>query len=160
MQVANDGNGRDTDASDPGDWITSAENASGYFQGCGTSNSSWHGTHVSGTIGAVANNNLGVVGISQWVQIQPLRVLGKCGGYTSDIADAIRWSAGLSVSGVPTNTTPDRVVNISLGGSGALRLDDAERDQRRRGRGHPRRRRRGEQQRATRRASRPRTAPT
>ena len=63
--VANDGGGRDTDASDPGDWITSSENASGYFKGCGTSNSSWHGTHVSGTIGAVANNDLGVVGISR-----------------------------------------------------------------------------------------------
>ena len=55
-----------------------------------------------------------------WVsKIQPLRVLGKCGGYTSDIADAIRWAAGLPVSGVPANPTPDRVVNISLGGSGA-----------------------------------------
>jgi len=118
-QIANDGDGRDSDAADPGDFITSAENASGYFQGCGASNSSWHGTHVSGTIGAISNNGLGVVGISQWVQIQPLRVLGKCGGYTSDIADAIRWAAGLSVSGVPTNSTPDRVVNLSLGGSGS-----------------------------------------
>jgi len=117
--VANDGGGRDTDASDPGDWITTSESRNGYFAGCTAGNSSWHGTHVSGTIGAVSNNGLGVVGISQWVQIQPLRVLGKCGGYTSDIADAIRWSAGLTVSGVPTNTTPDRVVNISLGGSGA-----------------------------------------
>ena len=58
-------------------------------------------------------------GSASGLQIQPLRVLGKCGGYTTDIADAIRWGAGLSVSGVPTNTTPDRVVNISLGGSGA-----------------------------------------
>jgi serine protease len=116
--VANDGNGRDSDASDPGDWITSAENASGYFAGCGVSNSSWHGTHVSGTIGAVSNNALGVAGINWVSKIQPLRVLGKCGGYTTDIADAIRWAAGLSVSGVPANATPDKVVNISLGGSG------------------------------------------
>ena len=121
--VANDGNGRDSDPSDPGDWVTSAENASGYFAGCGASNSSWHGTHVAGTIGAVANNVTGlsanVVGINQVSKIQPLRVLGKCGGYTSDIADAIRWAAGLTVTGVPANPTPDRVVNISLGGSGA-----------------------------------------
>ena len=118
--VANDGNGRDSDALDPGDWITSAENASGYFVGCGVSNSSWHGTHVSGTIGAVSDNGIGVAGINQVSKIQPLRVLGKCGGYTSDIADAIRWSAGLPVSGIPNNNpTPDRVVNISLGGSGA-----------------------------------------
>jgi serine protease len=116
--VANDGNGRDSDAGDPGDWISSAENASGYFAGCGVSNSSWHGTHVSGTIGAVSDNGIGVAGINQGSKIQPLRVLGKCGGYTSDIADAIRWAAGLSVNGIPNNPTPDRVVNISLGGSG------------------------------------------
>ena len=99
--VANDGNGRDSDALDPGDWITTAENTSGYFQGCGARNSSWHGTHVSGTIGAVSDNGIGVAGINQNSKIQPLRVLGKCGGYTSDIADAIRWSAGLPVSGPP-----------------------------------------------------------
>lgn len=116
--VANDGNGRDSDSSDPGDWITSGENASGYFQGCGARNSSWHGTHVSGTIGAASNNGLGVAGINWVSKIQPLRVLGKCGGYTTDIADAIRWGAGLPVSGVPANPTPNSVVNISLGGSG------------------------------------------
>ena len=117
--IANDGNGRDADASDPGDWITSAENGSGYFAGCGASNSSWHGTHVSGTIGAASNNALGVAGINWVSKVQPLRVLGKCGGYTTDIADAIRWGAGLSVSGTPSNPTPDRVVNLSLGGGGA-----------------------------------------
>jgi serine protease len=118
-QVANDGGGRDTDASDPGDWITSAESASGYFQGCQVRNSSWHGTHVAGTIGAVSNNGVGVAGINWNAKILPARVLGKCGGYTSDIADAIRWSAGLSVSGVPANANPAKVLNLSLGGSGA-----------------------------------------
>ncbi len=98
--VANDGGGRDADASDPGDWISTTENATGYFAGCGVRNSSWHGTHVSGTIGAATNNGVGVAGINRVSKIQPLRVLGKCGGYTSDIADAIRWGAGLSVSGV------------------------------------------------------------
>ena len=118
-QIANDGDGRDADSSDPGDWVTSAESSSGYFVGCGVSNSSWHGTHVSGTIGANGNNGVGVAGINWGSKIQMLRVLGKCGGYTSDIADAIRWAAGLPVAGVPANPTPDRVVNISLGGSGA-----------------------------------------
>lgn len=116
--VANDGGGRDNDPSDPGDWITSAEDASGYFAGCGADNSSWHGTHVAGTIGAASNNSLGVAGINWGSKIQPLRVLGKCGGYTSDIADAIRWGAGLAVSGVPVNATPSDVLNLSLGGSG------------------------------------------
>jgi serine protease len=118
-RIANDGNGRDADAHDPGDWITSTENASGFFAGCGVSNSSWHGTHVAGTIGAVSNNGVGVTGIN-WVSgIVPVRVLGKCGGYTSDITDGVRWAAGLTVSGAPANANPVRVVNLSLGGSGA-----------------------------------------
>ncbi|MFN8444250.1 MAG: S8 family serine peptidase [Caldilineaceae bacterium] len=118
-RVANDGNGRDNNPADPGDWITSAESASGYFAGCTASNSSWHGTHVAGTIGANSNNGLGVTGINWQSKIEPLRVLGKCGGYTSDIADAIRWAAGLSVAGVPANANPAKVISMSLGGSGA-----------------------------------------
>ncbi|MBX3284843.1 MAG: S8 family peptidase [Actinobacteria bacterium] len=118
-QVANDGNLRDADAHDPGDWITSAENSSGFFQGCGVSNSSWHGTHVSGTIGANGNNAAGVAGIAWGSKILPVRVLGKCGGYLSDIADGIRWASGLSVSGVPANPNVAKVINMSLGGSGA-----------------------------------------
>lgn len=119
VMIANDGNGRDADASDPGDWITPQESASGYFQGCSITNSSWHGTHVAGTIGAATNNNIGVSGIDQNAKIVPIRVLGKCGGYTSDIVDGTRWAAGLSVPGVPANPYPARVVNLSLGGPGA-----------------------------------------
>ena len=48
-----------------------------------------------------------------------MRVLGKCGGWDSDIIDGLRWAAGLTVSGVPTNKTPARVINLSLGGSGS-----------------------------------------
>ena len=118
-QIGNDGNGRDSDPSDPGDWITSAESASGFFVGCQVRNSSWHGTHVAGTIGAASNNSVGVAGINWNAKILPVRVLGKCGGYSSDIIDGIRWAAGLSVSGVPANANPARVINMSLGGSGA-----------------------------------------
>ena len=114
--VANDGNGRDADPSDPGDWITTAENLSGYFAGCPVSDSSWHGTHVSGTIAALTNNAIGIAGIAPSAKIQPVRVLGKCGGYVSDIADAIVWASGGTVSGVPANATPARVINMSLGG--------------------------------------------
>ena len=88
-----------------------------------------------------------VAGINQVSKIQPLRVLGKCGGYTTDIADAIRWAAGLDVTGVPHNPTPDHVINISLGGTGACDSTFAERDQRGRQRGHGRRRRGRQQQR-------------
>jgi serine protease len=82
-------------------------------------NSSWHGTHVAGTIGAASNNGVGVTGINWVSKILPVRVLGKCGGYTSDIIDGMRWAAGLSVTGVPANSHPARAINISLGGSGA-----------------------------------------
>jgi serine protease len=116
---ANDGNARDADPSDPGDWITATENASGTFAGCGVDDSSWHGTHVAGTIAAATNNGIGVAGIAPGSKILPVRVLGKCGGYTSDIVDGMRWSAGLAVAGVPTNPNPAAVLNLSLGGSGA-----------------------------------------
>ncbi|MCC6198314.1 MAG: S8 family serine peptidase, partial [Burkholderiales bacterium] len=119
--VGNDGNGRDSDPTDPGDWITLSENQEpgGYFQGCRVGSSSWHGTHVAGTIGASSNNAQGIAGINWVSQIVPVRVLGKCGGYTSDIADAMRWAAGLTVTGVPGNPNPARVISLSLGGGGA-----------------------------------------
>lgn len=113
--VANDGNARDSDPSDPGDWTAANECAAGEP----ASNSSWHGTHVAGTIAAKTNNSLGVAGIAFNAKIQPVRVLGKCGGYTSDIADGMIWASGGTVSGLPANATPSRVINMSLGGSGA-----------------------------------------
>jgi len=110
--VSNDGDGRDANPVDSGDWTTT-----GFcYAGSPTSSSSWHGTHVAGTIGAATNNATGVSGVTWGSKIQPVRVLGRCGGYTSDIADGIRWAAGLSVAGVPTNTTPAKVLNLSLGG--------------------------------------------
>jgi serine protease len=116
--IANDGDGRDADASDPGDWVTAAESSSGFFAGCGAGNSSWHGTHVAGTVAATTNNGLGVSGVNWGSKLLPVRVLGKCGGYLSDIADAMRWAAGLAVAGTPVNANPARVLNLSLGGSG------------------------------------------
>lgn len=111
---ARDGNGRDSDATDQGDWNATAGE-------CGTgsqaSNSSWHGTHVAGTIGATANNTKGIAGIAYSAKIQPVRVLGKCGGSSSDIADAITWASGGSVPGTTANATPAKVINLSLGGA-------------------------------------------
>src|SRR6185369_9093937 len=86
--------------------------------GSGTT-SSWHGTRVSGIIGAQTNNNAGVAGVMWSGAILPVRVLGRCGGFNSDVLDGIRWAAGLNVPGVPTNPTPARVINVSLGSSGA-----------------------------------------
>lgn len=117
--TANDGNGRDSDPSDPGDWITFAESQSGWFKDCYVENSSWHGTHVAGIIGANTNNSVGVAGVNWNAKILPVRVLGKCGGYTSDIADGIRWAAGAAVAGTPANANPAKVINLSLGGYGS-----------------------------------------
>jgi serine protease len=112
--VANDGNGRDSDASDPGDAVAAGECA----VGDPASGSSWHGTHVAGTIAAVTNNGSGVAGVAFGAKVVPVRALGKCGGYTSDIADAIVWASGGTVSGVPANAFPAKVLNLSLGGGG------------------------------------------
>lgn len=115
VAVSNDGDGRDGDAHDPGDWIAANQ--------CGGShparNSSWHGTHVAGTVAAVMNNGQGVAGVAPAAKVVPLRALGTCGGWDSDIADAITWAAGGSVPGVPANPYPAEVINLSLGGQSA-----------------------------------------
>jgi serine protease len=95
--VSRDGNGRDSDPSDPGDWNNATEcDQPGYD--VPAANSSWHGTHVAGTVAAVTNNAKGVAGTAFNAKVMPLRVLGRCGGYDSDIADAIIWASGGAVS--------------------------------------------------------------
>jgi serine protease len=115
LKVANDGDLRDADASDPGDWIDANDRRDTPFGDCELSDSSWHGVHIAGIIGALSNNGRGGAGIGWNTPILPVRVLGKCFGYDSDIVAGIRWAAGLPVPGVPANSTPARVVNLSLG---------------------------------------------
>src|SRR5262249_32712340 len=128
--VANDGQHSGADASDPGDWITAAEanDKFGLFYKCtslnpatgqyDSSSSSWHGTQVSGIIGAITNNSVGMAGIGPNIRVLPVRVLGKCGGFDSDILAGMRWAAGLEVPGVSTGHYAARVINMSLGGPG------------------------------------------
>ena len=111
VAIANDGNGRDADASDPGDAVVANECG----RGAAAARSSWHGTHVMGIIAALMNNGLYGTGMAPNVRIVPVRVLGKCGGYTSDIIDGMRWAAGLAVPGAPKNAYPARIINLSLG---------------------------------------------
>ena len=124
--TANDGDARDADASDPGDFVLTSDVDKG---GCkptdltsgGTTPSSWHGTETAGLVGAVTDNSIGMASVGRNVRILPVRVLGKCGGYDSDIVAGMLWAAGVATpSGVATaNPNPARVVNLSLGGIGA-----------------------------------------
>jgi serine protease len=111
---ANDGDGRDSNPADPGD-------------NCDGSNSSWHGTRVAGIISALSDNGVGVSGVMWSGTLLPVRVLGKCDGLNSDVLAGMRWAAGLSVPGVPLNTTPAKIINLSLGSEGVA-CDDASRD--------------------------------
>ena len=129
--VGNDGDGWDADASDAGDFITAAELGTPEFPSgkCGGGpdldqpmESSWHGTRVAGIIAAVGDNATGIAGTAFNVQILPVRVLGKCGGYVSDVIAGMYWAAGmappppyLSPPLPPVNSTPARVINVSLG---------------------------------------------
>lgn len=112
--TANDGDGRDADPSDPGDWTSSGECSAGEPAYA----SSWHGTQVAGLIGAATDNGLGIAGAARNVMLLPVRVLGRCGGWDSDILAAMRWSGGLSADPV-ANAHPARVINMSLGSTGS-----------------------------------------
>jgi serine protease len=118
VEYANDGDGRDDNPSDPGDWVTESEvNGGGLFQGCFAANSSWHGTIISGQIAALTNNGAGVAAMNWDGHVVPVRVAGKCGAEVADIVDGIRWAAGLQVTGAPRNENPAKVINISFGGA-------------------------------------------
>jgi serine protease len=102
-----DGNGRDSDPTDPGPY----------------SKTFYHGTHVAGTIGAASNNGSGVAGVNWQARILPVRALGPsssgngAAGTLADVTDAALWAAGLSVAGVPKNPNPADILNFSLGGN-------------------------------------------
>ncbi|MEN1939630.1 S8 family serine peptidase [Luteimonas sp. MJ174] len=107
---ARDSDARDPDPNDEGDWDSKYD-------------SSWHGTHVAGTIAALTDNGVGVAGVAHGAKVQHVRVLGNAGGSFEDINDAIVWASGGSVPGVPDNTTPAHVINLSLGGAIACPTD-------------------------------------
>ena len=120
VDFANDGDGRDADANDPGDWVSLAESERSPFKDylCEEENSSWHGTAIAGQIAAASNNRTGVSGIHWGGMVLPVRVASKCGADLGDLLDGVRWAAGLPVDGVPLNPNPAKVINLSYGGSG------------------------------------------
>jgi len=116
VATANDGNGRDPSALDPGDWTVANQCAPGWI----ARNSSWHGTHVAGTVAAVTNNAAGVAGMAYQTKVLAIRALGRCGGSLADIADAVTWASGGAVAGVPAvGANKATAINMSLGGSGS-----------------------------------------
>ncbi len=104
--IAGDGDGVDPDPTDVGDGNPPNQP------------SSFHGTHVAGTIAAETDNASGVAGVTWLGKVQHVRVLGKGGGTDFDISNGILWAAGLAVNGVPANPMPAKVLNLSLGGPG------------------------------------------
>jgi serine protease len=101
---ANDGqSGRDADASDPGDYVSAADRNNATLTAlCGTLSNprqQWHGTQVAGILAAETNNSRGIAGMGGATRVLPVRVLGKCGGFDSDIIAGMRWAAGLRVPG-------------------------------------------------------------
>lgn len=120
LSSAADGTRRDTDPNDPGDATVAGE--------CDPSEpateSSWHGTQVAGLIGAATDNGIGIASAGHDVSVLPVRVLGKCGGYDSDIIAGMLWAAGLSTNvgfGRPVNYPnpfPASVLNLSFGSQG------------------------------------------
>jgi serine protease len=122
VAAANDGDGRDADPSDPGDFVTSADvtNLADCEPG-DESDSSWHGTQTSSLIGALTDNGIGMASVGRNLRVLPIRVLGKCGGFNSDIILGMRWAAGLStpeIAAVNPVANRAKVINMSLGGSG------------------------------------------
>lgn len=112
------GSDRDSDPTDPGDGVGPADLLADPVCG-GLSQSSWHGTFVSALLAGNPVPAEGVFSVNWNAVVLPVRVLGKCGGFSSDLADGIRWAAGLSVPGVPNNPFPAKVINLSLGAEGA-----------------------------------------
>jgi serine protease len=127
--VSGDGNGRDNNPADPGDAVSAADRANALCndntpnQGAGAAPSTWHGTHSAGVVAATANNATGIAGIGWNVKLLPVRALGRCGGAMSDVADAILWSAGLTVTTAPAppaNANPAKVILIGAGGKAGV----------------------------------------
>ncbi len=119
VKVANDGDLRDTDASDPGDWIDAADRRETLFADCDISDSSWHGVHIAGIVGALTNNGIGGAGIGWNTPVLPVRVLGKCFGYDSDIIAGMRWAAGPYRNAVEELRVRNVLVVAAAGNDGA-----------------------------------------
>lgn len=105
INAANDGDGIDPDPTDPGDSIY-------------VGSSSWHGTHVIGTVVAAMNNNEGGVGVAPGSRVMPLRAIGRGGGLSYDVLQAVSYAAGLENDSGTLPAQRADIINLSLGGGG------------------------------------------
>lgn len=103
--TSGDGDGLDPDPSDPGDSVN-------------LGSSSWHGTHVAGTVVARMNNREGGTGVAPGARVMPLRALGRGGGTAYDVLQAVRYAAGMENDSGTVPARPADIINLSLGGSG------------------------------------------
>lgn len=83
----------------------------------GTEDLNGHGSHVAGTIGAKANNDIGVVGVAPGAVIIPIKVLNRRGsGSFAGVIDGVDHAAKIGCD----------IANMSLGGeTPSTALDDA-----------------------------------
>ncbi|MCG8314618.1 MAG: S8 family serine peptidase [Pseudomonadales bacterium] len=102
--MSRDGNGIDSNPDDVGDSSNRGQ-------------SSWHGTHVAGTVAADSNNNSGVAGVAWNAKIMPIRALGAGGGTSYDILQSILFAAGLPNDSGTVPAQKADIINMSLGGS-------------------------------------------
>ncbi len=127
-EYANDGDGRDADPSDPGNWLSAAEQAArpDKYGGCPpVPRSTWHGTAIAGQIAAVTDNGVGVAAATwQGVSVLPVRVAGRCGAAVADVVAGMRWAGGLPVDGAPPNPYPARVVVLGYGAAASCDAND------------------------------------
>jgi len=100
--------------------ITCPAGSHGYnaiTRSCTPMDDNGHGTHVSGTIGAVGNNATGVAGVNWTTRIMALKFLDSTGsGAVSDAIDGIEFA--LQAKTIFGNAANVRVFSNSWGGSG------------------------------------------
>ena len=137
-QYARDGNGLDSDPTDPGDYLTSGEkqgNSAFAASSCQVGDSSWHGTMVTSMLAPPAGSGTsipdgifgpGILAPLPGAVVLPVRIGGVCGAAISDVIEGMLWAAGIDYQGSPaTNPNPARVINFSYGGPGTCRSGSA-----------------------------------
>ena len=107
FSTAGDGDGRDSDPTDPGNFCAGSGTTPTIY-------SNWHGLKVASLIVSLADNTYGIAGAAPLAKVMHLRATGRCGGFLTDVADALKWSVGVHIDGIPDNSAPVQVVNLSI----------------------------------------------